>query len=181
MGEVVKVKLGDIFKEAQALEPERWDIDWISKIKIPENVVLNQAQAIKLMTDTARAIEWCGEKVAILISMVENSKDTYKKEWAEACNVRSMQKAHNSRTVDADRDGRFLASKNEHNRLKGYLAFFMEKQKGFTNMHYAMREVVKAGYNEMGVANWGNAESVYPEPERTAPEDDREREDFDQE
>lgn len=174
--------LENIFDEQTYIAPNKWDVTWLNDIKIPENIALNAAQAMKTMTDTARAVEWCGEKIALLMHLVSQAEDDYKKEWSSAFITRSKSNAANQKKVEADADPTYLAKKAIHSRLKGYFEYFKQKQSGFMTIHHAVKEIVKLSHNEFGVANWATTADSFAEPakepEQTESESSEPEEDF---
>lgn len=167
----------DLFEDENASAPDAWDISWIKGIQIPIGAVLNKAQAMQLMTETARAIDWCGEKIAFLVGITEGAKDSYKEEWAKAHMFRCQEKSLAGKKVEADADAIFLEKKSLYNKLKSYLEFFTKKQESFLQTHFAMRKIMEASNNELNVSNWETTEGAYkktqqPEEKEPAEPDD---------
>ena len=165
--------LDDIFDEKSTHAPGEWDITWIKNIQVPENSI-NHAQALKLMTDTARAVDWCGEKISVMTHETENAKDAFKTEWSQASLHRTVEKTAQGKKTEADCDAAYLAKKAVYNRYRSYLEFFQQKQQGFMTIHYAMREIVRASQNEISVANWGTTDDAYNEKQKNVEEKDLE-------
>ena len=153
--------MADIFGEDTFFSPDAWDVAWIKSIQIPESLPANQMQAIKLMTETARAIDWCGEKIALLVNLTESAKDEYKNIWTQGYMNRTRDKTAGGRKLEADSDPEYLKFKAQYNKLKGYLEFFQKKQESFIHAHYAMKEIVKATQNETKVSGWDTTDDVY--------------------
>lgn len=174
------ITLAEIFDEKTSGEPDKWDISWIQSIQIPSSTTINHAMALKLMTDTARAIDFCGEKIAILVTDTEDAKDHYIEEFGKALNQRALEKTVQQKKAEADADPAYLSKKSLYNRHKGYLEFFKQKQQSFLNMHYALREIAKSTTNELQVANWTTTEESYKErPEKQENTEAEEKEDPD--
>lgn len=154
--------MADIFDDDKVSSPDSWDVDWINKIKIPNDVALNQSQATKIMTETARAVEWCGDKIAFMLYISEKAKADFEKEWSEAYLLRSKDKTASGKKVEADGDAEYLAKKAIYARYKSFLEYFKQKQSGFLTMYNAMREILRSTRNELPVSNWITTDNAYP-------------------
>lgn len=160
---VEKTTLADIFNEENNDAPEQWDVTWIKNIKVPAELALNQAQATLLLTETARAIEWCGEKISILLLLTEEGKNDYENEWTDAYLHRAKDKTAATKKVEADGDPVYMSKKARYTRFKSYLEYFKQKQSSFLNIHNAMKEIIRSARQELPMSGWGTTDNAYKE------------------
>lgn len=166
--------LEDIFGD-DSLETRNWDCTWISQIKIPENFSFNQIQALKLMTETARGIDWCGEKIALLVNLEESAKNEVKAEQARAF-LRATEKTAQGKSMEANADPIYLEKLAMLTRYKSYLELFKQKQQGLLHAHFAMKEIAKLSCNEFKTSNWDTTEDVYQDKKVQVNNDEKEEE-----
>lgn len=167
-----KVTLKSIFAHRSS-DSDEWDIKWILNLKLPEDRVVDLAQATDLATQFARAAEWCGERIAILVTLKEEAKDEYKKAWSEAFIYRSGDKSTQQiKKAKADCDPEYLEEKAKYNQVVGHLEWMSQKQSGFMNGYYAMNAIMKNATKEFPLSGWDTTENSYKKNADTSPSEE---------
>lgn len=172
--------LDDIFDDTKFDRPGAWDISWVEKIKMPVNLGSNMSVATKFMTETSRAVEFLGDKIAVLVFLTDKAKLDYETEWSMAFKLRAQDKTAAGKKIEAESDPVYLEKKTKHIRFKGYLEYFRQKQSAMIGHHNAAKEILRTHRNELPMSGWDTTDNAYKEanaPEARSEDPNHEEED----